>query len=68
MKDIYVDNIFVTGPNKQSLNSSIKSVEEIASASGFEFIEWMILKHISDKEKIVPIHSYADVEKALGLY
>ena len=27
-----------------------------------------MLKHISDKEKIVPIHSYADMEKALGLY
>ena len=68
MKEIYVDNVFVTGPDKQSLNSSIKSVEEISSASGFEFIEWMILKHISAKEKIVPIHSYADVERALGLY
>ena len=26
------------------------------------------MKHISSKKKIVPIHGYDDVEKALGLY
>ena len=42
MKDIYVDNVFVTGPDLETLLRIIKGVEKVAAAGGFKFKEWMI--------------------------
>ena len=67
-KDIYVDNVFVTAPDIETLLRIIKGVEKVAGAGGFKFKEWMIPGQVSDGEKLVSLQVYDDVEKALGLY
>ena len=68
MKDIYLDNVFVTGPDLETLLRIIKGVEKVAAAGGFKFKEWMIPGQVSAGEKVVSLQGYDEVEKALGLY
>ena len=67
-KDIYVDNVFVTGPDLETLLRIIKGVEKVAGAGGFKFKEWMIPGQIASGEQQVSLQGYDEVEKALGLY
>ena len=60
-KDIYVDNVFVTGPDLEMLLRIIKGVEREATAGGFKFKEWMILGQVSDGEKLVSLQGYDEV-------
>ena len=48
MKDIYVDNVFVTAPDLEELLRIIKGVKKVAGAGGFKFKEWMIPGQVSD--------------------
>ena len=68
---IYVDNVFVTAPDNETLLRIIQEVEKVAGAGGFKFKEWMIPGKVSngeDGEDIVSFQGYDEVEKALGLY
>ena len=67
-KDIYVDNVFVTAPDMETLLRKIRGVERVAGAGGFKFKEWMIPGQVSDGEKLVSLQGYEEIEKALGLY
>ena len=68
LNDIYVDNVFITAPDLETLSKRIGDVEEVSQAGGFRFKEWMVTKQASSEDRVVSLQTYEDVEKALGLH
>ena len=67
MKEIYVDNVLVVGPNDETVDKLINDVEEVAAAGGFKFKAWMRPKAGIQEDQVVSLDVYDDVEKALGV-
>ena len=63
---MYVDNVFVTVPDLETLLRIIQGVEKVAGAGGFRFMEWMVPGWVSDGERLMSLQGYDEVEKTLG--
>ena len=67
VKDTYVDNVFLTAPDMESLFKKIQEIEKISAAGGFKFKPWMVAGIGTEEDQIVAVAS-PDLEKALGMY
>ena len=69
--DSYVDNVLITAPDLEAIESGIKEIEFVAKQGGFYFKEWVISGHDVPLQVIsvqLPNAISPDEEKALGLH
>ena len=71
MFDSYVDNVFLTAPNINTLVQGIEEIETVSTKGGFKFKEWIISGQNLPEQKVslkLPNSIDPDEEKALGVF
>ena len=70
MSDSYVDNVFLTAPDTDTLVQGITEIETVAAKGGFKFKEWIVSGQNIPEKKVsikLPNAIDPDEEKALGV-
>ena len=71
MFDSYVDNVFLTAPDTDTLIQGITEIETVAEKGGFKFKEWIVSgQNILEKKVSIKLPNAIDPdeEKALGVF
>ena len=71
MSDSYVDNVFLTAPDTDTLVQGITEIETVAAKGGFKFKEWIVSgQNIPEKKVSIKLPNAMDPDeaKALGVF
>ena len=71
MYDSYVDNVFLTAPDTETLVAGIEEIETVSAKGGFKFKEWIVSgQNIPEKKVSIKLPNAIDPEeeKALGVF
>ena len=69
--DSYVDNVFLTAPDVETLLKGIAEIETVSAKGGFKFKEWVISGQNIPEQKVsikLPNAINPEEEKALGVF
>ena len=71
MFDSYVDNVFLTAPDTETLVQGITEIETVSAKGGFKFKEWIVSGQNIPEQKVsikLPNAIDPEEEKALGVF
>ena len=71
MYDSYVDNVFLTAPDIETLVQGIAEIEQVSAKGGFKFKEWIVSGQNIPEQKVsikLPNAIDPEEEKALGVF